>query len=146
MLKELTREFTQNLSKELRKLSEEDKLFFSPHGFEPESIGNLTKEKGNHFYLYLAGSSKFAGYGMLRTFGKYEIPTLGCVIWPEHRGHGNGKKLVEELIDKARELEYKKVRLRVHRNNKTAFQLYQKTGFKPTGKSEGELIWMEVTT
>jgi len=145
VLKELNTESTKRLSGELRKLSEEDKVFFSPHEFDVRSIKQLLKEEGNHYYLYLDESGKFAGYGMLRTFGRYEIPTLGCVLWQGYRQRGNGKKLVEELIDKARELKYKKVRLRVHSKNRTAFQLYQKKGFKPMDKSEGELIWMEVT-
>jgi ribosomal protein S18 acetylase RimI-like enzyme len=146
MLAELDDKYTQNLSKELQELSEEDKIFFSPHEFDNESIKNLHKEKGNHYYLYLDASGAFAGYGMLRTFGKYEIPTLGCVIWRGYRQRGEGRKLVEELISKARELKYQKIRLKVHRKNKTAFQLYQKTGFRPMGKSEDELIWMEVMT
>lgn len=143
MLIKLNEKFTESLSKKLRELSRNEQKFFHPHKFDFESIKNLFKEKGNHYYIYLDEFGEFAGYGMLRTFGKYEIPTLGCVIWREYRGHGDGKKLVEELINKALELKYQKIRLKVHSNNKIAYELYKKVGFKKISKSEDGLIWME---
>jgi len=59
-------------------------------------------EKGNHYYLYFDPENNFAGYGMLRTFNKYRIPTLGCIIWQEYRRLGNGTRLVSELIAEAK--------------------------------------------
>lgn len=143
MLIKLNEKFTEILSKKLRELSRNDKKNFHPHKFDFESIKNLFKGKGNHYYIYLDESGEFAGYGMLRTFGKYEIPTLGCIIWQEYREHGNGKKLVEELINKASGLKYQKIRLKVHPNNKIAYRLYKKVEFKETNENEDELIWME---
>lgn len=143
MLIQLNEQFTEQLSKKLLALSGTDKKFFHPHEFDLESVRGLYKEKGNHYYVYVDGSGTFAGYGMLRTFGKYEIPTLGCVIWQECRGQGNGKKLVEELIDKAQEFHYQKIRLKVHPENNIAYTLYKKMGFCQIGESEDRLIWME---
>lgn len=143
MLIGLTERVIERLSKELGGLSKSDKKNFHPHEFDIEAIRNLVKEKGNHYYIYLDELGEFAGYGMLRTFGKYEIPTLGSVIWQEHRGHGNGKRLVEELIDKAQELGYPKIQLRVYRSNKIAYEVYKKKGFKEIGESEDGVIWME---
>ena len=139
----LNQESAERLSTELRRLSLGDKGFFHPHEFDIESVRNIIKEEGNHYYIYLDGSGDFAGYGMLRTFGKYKAPTLGCVIWQEYRGRGNGKQLVQELISKAVELKCKKIRLKVHRGNRIAYEVYRKVGFAETGASEGELTWME---
>jgi len=143
MLIKLSEEFNESLSKKLRGLSEGDKRFFYPHKFDARTIKKLSNEKGNHYYVYLDDLGKFMGYGMLRTFGKYEIPSLGCVIWQEYRGQGKGKKLIKELIIKANKLKYHKIRLKVHTGNKIAYKLYKKAGFKKIEKSEDEIIWME---
>ena len=143
MLTELTKKDIKKLSKELQSLSKQDKHFFHPHKFNIKTLENLIQEKGDHYYLYLNESTKFVGYGMLRTFGKYEIPTLGCVIWKRYRGYGDGKKLVEELVDKAKEIKYQKIRLKVYPDNKAAYKLYKIVGFKEIGKNEDGEIWME---
>lgn len=143
MLVDLTRENVEMLSKALQGLSEEDRALFHPHKFDIESITDLVKERGNQYYVYQDELGEFAGYGLLRTFGKYSIPTLGCVIWEEYRGCGNGRKLVEQLIDKAKELRYQKIRLKVYPSNKIAYDLYRKTGFKKIDEGEDGQIWME---
>ena len=143
MLIKLNEELVERLSKELQGLSERDKSFFHPHKFDIKSLEDLIKEKGNHYYVYLDDSGRFVGYGMLRTFGKYGIPTLGIVILREHRGYSHGKKLIEELIDKAHELGYQKIRLKAYHSNKIAYELYKKVGFKQIGKDKGREIWME---
>lgn len=143
MLIELNKKFVKRLSNELEALSERDREYFHPHEFDVESINNLSEEKGNHYYIYQDNLGNLAGYGMLRTFGKYKIPTLGCVIWERCRGRGNGKRLVEELIKKARVLQYPRIRLKVSSNNKIAYRLYRKMGFQKMDKSEDEQIWME---
>ena len=143
MLIELDKKFAQSLSSELERLSQSDKGYFHPHQFVVGSVGNLGKEEGNHYYIYLDELGKFAGYGMLRTFGKYEIPTLGCVIWRRYRARGNGERLLKELIEKAQELGYRKIRLKVSSHNATAYRLYRKAGFIETGKRENGQIWME---
>jgi ribosomal protein S18 acetylase RimI-like enzyme len=145
MLRELNEKYIEGLLDELEKLSNRDKEYFYPHKFDAESIRNLREEKGNHYYIYLDELGDFAGYGMLRTFGRHEIPTLGCVIWERYRAHGNGERLIEELIEKARQLRYQKIRLKVASDNKTAYRLYRKTGFIEIGKSANGQMWMEYT-
>ena len=143
MLIELNESFAERLSNELEALSHSDKEYFHPHKFDMESVRGLSEEKGNHYYIYLDELGKFAGYGMLRTFGRYEIPTLGCVIWKGYRGRGKGKRLLEELIEKARELKYCKIRLKVSLKNEIAHKLYKEAGFKRIGKNEDGQMWME---
>lgn len=143
MLVELNKKFARSLSSELEKLSQSDKEYFHPHEFDVESIRSLCEGKANHYYIYLDELGRFAGYGMLRTFGKYKIPTLGCVIWKRYRERGNGERVLKELIEKAQELGYRKIRLKVSSDNKTAYRLYGKAGFVETGKRENDQIWME---
>jgi len=71
MLIKLNEKFTESLSKKLRELSRNEQKFLHSHKFDFESIKNLFKEKGNHYYMYLDDFGELAGYGMLRTFGKY---------------------------------------------------------------------------
>ena len=107
MLFELTVRYIDELSKHLELL--EETTYFHPHNFDRETLTNLLSDPGNHYYVYLDENNNFVGYGMLRTFNKYSIPTLGCVIWKKYRGKGQGRKLVKELIGKAKELNYKKI-------------------------------------
>jgi len=71
MLIKLNEKFTESLSKKLRELSRNEQKFLHSHKFDFEYIKNLFKEKGNHYYIYLDDFGELAGYGMLRTFGKY---------------------------------------------------------------------------
>ncbi len=117
------------LSIRLTDCTVEDGRFFNPHPFDIHYLRLMTVEPGNHYYLLVDGEIT-RGYGMLRTFGKYPIPTLGCIIWPEHRNKGYGKALVNALLVKARELGYPSVRLRVHPENVIARHVYDRCGFK----------------
>jgi ribosomal protein S18 acetylase RimI-like enzyme len=141
MLVELTSSRINKLFKRLASLDEKE--YFHPHKFDRETIKNLQNELGNHYYLYFDESDRFVGYGMLRTFNKYEIPTLGCVIWKEYRGMKHGKKIVSELIEKAKELGYKKIRLSVYPGNVVALHIYQSFGFHNIG-TIGKQLFMEV--
>jgi ribosomal protein S18 acetylase RimI-like enzyme len=143
MLLELNEQFTEEVSQNLQELSPDDRRFFQPHAFDIKSVEALSKEKGNNYYVYIDDTGSCAGYGMLRTFDTYEIPTLGCVIWVKYRGRGNGKKLVRELLDKAQELHYQRVRLKVHPDNAVAYSLYREAGFLKIGENEDGTVWME---
>lgn len=143
MLVELDERFAESLAKQLLGLPAEDQRFFGPHPFDVASIRALSRENGNHYYVYVDEGGASAGYGMLRTFGKHEAPTLGCVIWQKHRGQGHGKRLVLELVAKARQLAYPQIRLKVHPDNRIAHRLYEKAGFKEVRKTENGLIWLE---
>ncbi len=49
---------------------------------------------------------------------------------PDYRGEGNGRRLLEMMIDVARERQdCKEVGLFVYRHNKTAFHCYRAAGF-----------------
>jgi len=143
MLQKVDENNYQMLWQAFEKTSQQSKDFFSPHNFDLESIKNLVYEKGNYYYLFYTLDGDFAGYGMLRTFDKYPIPTLGCIIWEKFRGKGYGKRIVEELLDKAKQLDFKSVKLKVYPDNVVAHSVYQKVGFSDIGESDDGQIWME---
>jgi ribosomal protein S18 acetylase RimI-like enzyme len=143
MLLDLNKIIIRELSAQLQRLSKIDKERFHPHEFDVDSLMNLLKERGNHYYIYRNNKGEFCGYGMLRTFEKYEFPTLGCVIWNKFRGKGHGDELVKELIEKGAELGFDKIKLKVHPRNNVAISTYENNGFRKIGINEDGFIWME---
>jgi len=141
MLEELKEKHIHILYNELQTLSEEDKYFFHPHRFDEETLRKLLKD-GEHYYIFSV-NDKNIGYCFLRTFHKYSIPTLGCVIWKRYRRKNYGYILMQELIKRAKELGYKKLKLKVYHDNKKAFKLYKKCGFEKIEDGDDE-IWMEL--
>lgn len=54
----------------------------------------------------------------------------GVEVEASLRGRGYGRRLMLCMIDEARHLGHPWVRVRVHRNNRTAVDLYGRLGFK----------------
>lgn len=67
-----------------------------------------------------------AGYG----FVDDDTPELGMAILSQHRGQGIGKNLLSEMIGFARSIGYSALSLSVDTQNKTALQMYEKSGFE----------------
>ncbi|MBN2602961.1 MAG: GNAT family N-acetyltransferase [Candidatus Thermoplasmatota archaeon] len=132
------------LLEKLIKLDSKEKFYFNPHPFKKEQLTKnyfTMKNKKDDFYFVLINpdNNDIIGYSMLRTFGKFEIPTFGIVIFPPYRGKNFGNTLTKLTLQQAQKIGYKKVKLRVNWKNKAALMLYKKNGFKLT---EHE-IWME---
>jgi ribosomal protein S18 acetylase RimI-like enzyme len=147
MLSKLERKDIQTLVCHLQNLSSQDKAFLGPHSFDTEKVESLLTNSNHHYYIYLDKYSIVAGYGMLRFWEGFESPTLGCVIWQEYRGKGNGKRLVRELITEAEALGCHTVKLKVHPNNNMAISVYYAVGFQLTNEPPDSLgqIGMSVT-
>lgn len=79
---------------------------------------------------YRLFDSSCKGYGFISD----NIPELSTAIKAKYRGEGIGTKLLESLIGKARDEEYKAVSLSVDPEN-PARRLYEKLGFKKVGES-----------
>jgi len=140
MLRDLNVDDIEELSSRLNNLSDTDKKNFSPHRFDVQTITNNLKDIGNYYYI-MEDEGNMIGYGMLRTFNEYSIPTLGCVIWGEYRSKEYGYKLVQSLISKSISLGYNEIKLKVNKNNKIAYNLYSKSNFYHIG-DEGDYLWM----
>ena len=141
MLRRLRKDDLKELHSKLNNLSDQDKKFFHPHSFEMDDLKELLSLNYDYYFVEKVGES-IVGYSFLRTFGKYEIPTFGGVVWQKYRGQGYGSKILEKTLDEAKKIGFKSVKLKVYEDNKVAFNLYKKHGFKKIG-IEDKQIWME---
>jgi ribosomal protein S18 acetylase RimI-like enzyme len=64
-----------------------------------------------------------------------EIPEFAIAVVPELRASGVGTKLMEQLIEKARNLKLPALSLSVYRSN-PALRLYERFGFRDAGISK----------
>lgn len=107
-----------------------EKLSFS----EPWSRMTFIKELENphsHYYIALE-DGKLIGYaGMLAVLDEGHI--MNIAVDKGHRGQGIGKKLVNTLLGKARQLGLIGLTLEVRSGNKQAINLYESLGFVSVG-------------
>ena len=85
---------------------------------------------GNHTYYLGIFHPELIGYaGLSTSVGSFssDIQTIGVAI--EKRGQGLGRKLMEQLIAKAKELGSEQVMLEVRADNQAAIALYLDLGF-----------------
>jgi len=143
MLRQLSRKDIPVLLKELQHLSDDVKHQFHPHPFTNEALQAARTAQGDYHYVFV-NDDYILGYSFLRTFNKYPIPTYGGVIWKQYRGKGFGSIMLDETLDKARELGFSTVKLKVYKTNNRAFQLYKKHGFTIIDE-EGSEWWMQKT-
>lgn len=116
----------------LNGLTNDAKIFFHPHSFDKKSITEIYTSGNDHYFVMIL-DGKIIGYSMLRLFG-YKIPSFGCCIRSGYGGKGYGSMLTRWTIEKAKELGYEKVILKVHKDNAFAFQMYKTVGFTITGE------------
>ncbi|MCE7991752.1 MAG: GNAT family N-acetyltransferase [Roseivirga sp.] len=76
-------------------------------------------------------SKDLAGYG----FVSENIPELNIALLPDHRGNGQGTKLLGKLLCDLKQLNYQGVSLSVDKRN-PVMSLYEKLGFRVV-KEEG---------
>ncbi|RIX53702.1 GNAT family N-acetyltransferase [Paenibacillus nanensis] len=62
-----------------------------------------------------------------------DVPELGMAIHREYRGYGLGKRLMNALFHRLKELGVKRVSLSVDPNNTAAVRLYERFGFVEVG-------------
>ena len=62
------------------------------------------------------------------------------LVLPEHRGQGTGRRLLEEIERKARDLGCCKITLEVGKNNHIARQVYESAGFANIDHQEAALF------
>ena len=118
----------------LNNLDKKTKLFFHPHGFDYETIKKICLSNKDHYFVMIL-DNQIIGYSFLRLFG-YKTPSFGIVIRSELTGKGYGMLFTRWTINKAREVGYKKVILKTHKENIPAQLIYQKIGFKIVGETE----------
>lgn len=120
-----------------------ESTLFSPHPFTAEQLETLCRdEQKDLYYVALAGSEVLA-YGLLRGWSEgYETPSLGIATHPEHRGRGLATAMMTFLHAAASIRGATRVRLRVHKTNRSAIQLYERLGyvFEPAIETDHLLV------
>lgn len=88
----------------------------------------------NHFanYVVLESDGKIVGYcGVWIAHEHANITNIA--ILPDYRGQGFGEKLLNHIVELAKEKEAEGISLEVRQSNDIAKNLYTKLGFKPGG-------------
>ena len=114
-----------------KELSELDKKCFSV----PWSEKSFFDESHNKLAVYFVAKEDgvIIGYA-----GYWNVAGEGCItniaVIPEKRRMGIGKKLIEEMIKSAKELDLSLLTLEVRESNTAAISLYKSFGFEELGK------------
>jgi ribosomal-protein-alanine N-acetyltransferase len=77
----------------------------------------------------LERDGRVAGYAIL-SIAAGEAHILNLCVDPQYRSHGYGKKLLDEIITRARRADVAEIFLEVRPSNQTALALYRKKGFR----------------
>lgn len=144
---ELLKMTTEHI-KDVHKIEED---CFSIPWSEKSFYDEITKNK-LAIYIVLKLDQEVVGYG-----GMWHVITEGHItnvaIKKEHRGKGLGGKIIDGLIDIAKEKEMIGMTLEVRASNQVAQSLYKKKGFMITGvrkeyyddnKEDAILMWKDL--
>jgi len=105
---------------------------------DPWNLGMFTQEitgQSSHFYVALRDGEMvgYAGFWLLLD----EAHITKITVAGNERRRGHGQALLEFLMDRARALDAKTVRLEVRASNAAARGLYQRNGFQEVGVRKG---------
>jgi RimJ/RimL family protein N-acetyltransferase len=118
----------------LNELPAAERKFFHPHPFDRQTITEICSSAQDHYFV-MVHHEKIIGYSFLRLFG-YPTPSFGCCIRGEYQGKGYGPVLTQWTINKAKELGYHRVILKVYKENVAALKIYKTMGFTIIGDTE----------
>ncbi|MEM7283909.1 MAG: ribosomal protein S18-alanine N-acetyltransferase [Pseudomonadota bacterium] len=89
----------------------------------------------NHECWLILFGEKIIGHGVL-SVAAGESHLLNVCVHPDSQGNGFGKKMVEHLIERARERQATTIFLEVRPSNLAAYRLYEQLGFNEVGVRE----------
>jgi L-amino acid N-acyltransferase YncA len=110
--------------------------------YQPRSMDTMkswfeTKAAGNFPVIGLVAQETllgFASYGAFRPQPAYQYTVEHSVyVHPDHRGHGYGKLLLEELIQSARAEQMRSTIGVIDAQNLVSIRLHEQLGFKQVG-------------
>jgi len=123
-------------------LSDNSKRTFRPIDYKTtlevckDIIEDNTLEIERKFDLLAVHEDLIVGWGFLWNLESCE-PTFGLGVADDFQGQGLGGKLIDSIIETARERGIKKVFLTVVQYNEVAWKLYEKRGFVKYGEFVG---------
>lgn len=110
-----------------------DGAFFHPHRWDKSTLRALARGTGDDLYYLFVQSRNVLAYGLLRGWNEgYAIPSLGIAVHPSARSTGLGSLMMEYLEVMARHRGAPAVRLRVHKVNVHACNMYMRRGYHLT--------------
>jgi len=116
---------------DLHKFNKKEFEYFTPHPFTRDGFLQILNEAVNDLYYVVVFENTVIGYGMLRGMDEgYSVPSLGIAVDKAVYGTGVATMLMEFLETTSRLRGYKKMRLRVYKNNPRAYNFYIKLGYK----------------
>ena len=118
-----------------RGLSEESRRRFSPHAYDDTTMVKVAaRSENDDDRVYAAWDDNIIiAYFFLWWF-KDDFPILGIGIADNWQGKGLGKQIMNKLIEDGKSSGRKGIELTTMLDNKKAFALYEKVGFKCLGK------------
>ncbi len=116
-------------------LSEESRRLFTPHKYDEQTIGRLIEraERGEDLIYIALDGDRIIGYFFLWWYNT-PFPVLGIGILDDYQGLGLGKQMMERLLEDAKCAGCDAVELTTALDNKHAYALYEKVGFKCLGE------------
>ena len=134
---ELTPDFASVLSKKLLEESRDYIGHFIPFDFSEDSIQKILRSKKADKFFGLFLSKELVGFYMLRGFDEgYETPSYGVWISSKYSNKGLSTLTLYHAFAFCKLNGIKTLMLKVHPDNSTAKNLYEKFGFKQTGIDE----------
>ncbi|MCU0850651.1 MAG: GNAT family N-acetyltransferase [Candidatus Thermoplasmatota archaeon] len=124
----ITKNDIDDLYEFLIALSTDAKTFFHPHKFDKKTLKQIYSSTKDHYFV-LIKEKKIIGYSMLRLLG-YNTPSFGVCIRNGYEHRGYGQLILDQTIQKAKQLGYQEVILTIDKENIRALNLYQKNGFE----------------
>lgn len=109
----------------------EDASFASP--WSADAITKDVMAGGNVYVAVAEYGGEKAGYGEFRNVAG-EAQIYNIAVAPEFRREGIGEELLRHMISKAEEDGCSLVTLEVRSGNEAAMKLYEKLGFRETGR------------
>jgi ribosomal protein S18 acetylase RimI-like enzyme len=120
-----------------RVASDPKSIHFHPHPFSDSEAEHICNYIGNDKYVGLLCGKEVFGYGMLRGWDEgFTVPSLGIYVAPDLRGTGAARLLMQYLHLIAKLSGATQVRLKVDRDNNTAYRLYKSMGYLFTDMHE----------
>lgn len=122
-----------------------DNAFFDPHSGDIDTIGRIAAQARDDVYLLLVEGERVLAYGLLRGWNEgYAVPSLGIAVHPTARGSGFGRLMMEYLEAIARYRGAPAIRLRVHKQNVDAREMYVRRGYSMSGDPRDERFMVGV--
>ncbi len=97
-----------------------------------DDLKDIEKNYNNNFGLFLVGEigKKIVAMGAFRKINNDIAEVKRMRTYPEYQGKGYGKSILNELIKKAKEFNYKELILETSDKQLRAIKLYLNSGFK----------------